>query len=181
MASIVSDFATLWTVACQASLSMRFSKQEYWSGLPFPSPEDLPDPGIKPTSLMSPALAGGFFPTSATWETLWNHKKRKWKSLSCLWLWDLMDCSLPGSSAHWILQARILQWVAIPFSSGSSQPKDRTQVSHIAGGFFVVWATREATETTVLSTKAGSCSRHSWLLEGKTSLYIIVSNLYRGV
>ena len=61
-------FATLWTVACQAPLSMEFSRQEYWSGLPFPSPGHLPNPGIKPVSLMSPALAGGFFTTSATWE-----------------------------------------------------------------------------------------------------------------
>ena len=47
-----------WSVACQAPLTMGFFRQEYWSGLPFPSPEDLPDPGIKPTS---PALAGVFF------------------------------------------------------------------------------------------------------------------------
>ena len=51
------------TVVDQASLSMGFSQQEYWSGLPFPSPEDLPDPGIEPTSLASPALAGRFFST----------------------------------------------------------------------------------------------------------------------
>ena len=56
------------TVARQVPLSMGFSRQEYWSGLPFPSPGDLPDPGIKPVSLMSPALAGGFFITCATWE-----------------------------------------------------------------------------------------------------------------
>ena len=49
--------------AHQAPLSMEFSRQEYWSGLPFPPPEDLPDPGIKPMSLTSPALAGGFFTT----------------------------------------------------------------------------------------------------------------------
>ena len=59
-------FATLWTVACQAPLSKRFSRQEYWSGLPCPS--DLLDPGIEPSSLMSPALAAGFFTTSTTWE-----------------------------------------------------------------------------------------------------------------
>ena len=47
---------------------MRFSRQEDWSGLPFPSPGDLPDAGIEPSSLMSPALAGGFFTASATWE-----------------------------------------------------------------------------------------------------------------
>ena len=58
-----------WTAAHQAPLSMEFSRQDYWSGLPFPSPEDHPNPGIKPTSFASPALAGGFFTTSATWET----------------------------------------------------------------------------------------------------------------
>ena len=55
-----------------------------------------------------------------------------------------MDCSPPGSSVHGILQKRILEWVAIPFSRGSSQPRDRTWVSCIAGGFFTIWATREA-------------------------------------
>ena len=63
-------FATLWTVARQAPLSMGFSRQEYWSGLPFPPPGDLPDPGIEPESLKSPALEGGFLTTSATWEVL---------------------------------------------------------------------------------------------------------------
>ena len=66
--SCVQLFAVLWTVACQAPLSMEFSRQEYWNRLPFPSPGDLHNPGIKPASLMSPALAGGFFTTSATWE-----------------------------------------------------------------------------------------------------------------
>ena len=59
---------------------MGFSRQEFWSGLPFPTPEDLPNPGIKPTSLMSPALAEGFFTTSATWEApsreAWNQATR---------------------------------------------------------------------------------------------------------
>ena len=59
---------TLGTVACQALLSMGFSRQECWSGLPRPPPGDLPDTGIKPVCRMSPALAGGFFTTSATWE-----------------------------------------------------------------------------------------------------------------
>ena len=54
------SFATLWTPAHQAPLSVGFSRQEYWSGLPFPPPGDLPDPGIEPES---PALAGGFFTT----------------------------------------------------------------------------------------------------------------------
>ena len=60
--------ATPWTAAPQAPLCMGFSRQAYWNGLPFPSPWDLPRPGIEPASLTSPALAGGFFTTSATWE-----------------------------------------------------------------------------------------------------------------
>ena len=66
--SCVQLFATLWTVAHQASLSMGFPRQEYWSGLPFPSPGDFLNQAIEPTSLMSPALAGRYFPTSAIWE-----------------------------------------------------------------------------------------------------------------
>ena len=66
MLSHVKLFRTPWTVAYQAPLSMQFSRQEYWIGLPFPSPGDLPDPGMKPASLVSPALADGFFTTSTT-------------------------------------------------------------------------------------------------------------------
>ena len=64
--SHVQLFVTLWTIACQAPLPMGFSRQEYWSALPCPSPGDLPDPGIKPMSPVSPAPAGEFFTTSAT-------------------------------------------------------------------------------------------------------------------
>ena len=68
--SYVRLFVTLWTVAHQAPLSMGFSRQEYWSGLPCPPPGDLPHSEMEPTSLTSTALAGGFFTTSTTWETL---------------------------------------------------------------------------------------------------------------
>ena len=61
--SCVWFFVTSWSVACQAPLSRRFPRQEYWNGLPFPSLEDLPDPGIEPVSPASPALAWGFFTT----------------------------------------------------------------------------------------------------------------------
>ena len=61
--SRVQLFVTPWTVAHQAPLSKGFSRQEHWSGLPFPPPGDLPDPGAEPASLTSPALAGGFFST----------------------------------------------------------------------------------------------------------------------
>ena len=57
MLSHLQLFTTPWTIAHQAALSLKFSRQEYWSGLPFPTPRDLPDPGIKPTSPTSPALA----------------------------------------------------------------------------------------------------------------------------
>ena len=63
---MLSCFSCVWLY--ETPLSMGFSKQEHWSGLPFPPPWDLPDPGIKPTSLMSPVLVGIFFTTSATWE-----------------------------------------------------------------------------------------------------------------
>ena len=63
MFSCVQLFVTLWTVAHQASLSMGFPRQEYWSGLPFPSLGDLPNPGIEPTSPMSPVLQADFLPS----------------------------------------------------------------------------------------------------------------------
>ena len=69
--SRVRLFVTPWTVAHQAPLFLEFSRLEYWNRLPYPPPGDLPDPGIKPTSLMSPPLAGGFFTTSTTREALY--------------------------------------------------------------------------------------------------------------
>ena len=79
-------FMTLWTVSHQAPLFTVFSKQEHWSGLPFPSPGDLPNPGIKPKPLTSLVLAGMFFPTSAIEEA-----QETWK-LSI----NFLDCdSLP--------------------------------------------------------------------------------------
>ena len=65
------SYAIPWTEACQVPLTMGFPRQEYWRWLSFPSPEDLPDPGIKPKSPVSPALAGGFFttePPGMPWE-----------------------------------------------------------------------------------------------------------------
>ena len=76
--------ANPWTIACQTLLSMGFPRREYCSGLPFPSPRNLPEPGIQPTSLMSPVLVGEFFTTSATWEFyicffFWGTAKRCFK------------------------------------------------------------------------------------------------------
>ena len=63
-------YATPWIVACQTSLSMGFSRQEYWNGLLCPRPGDIPDPGIEPMSLMSAALTRRFFTICANWEAL---------------------------------------------------------------------------------------------------------------
>ena len=68
--SCVPLFAAPWTTVCLAPLPMQFPRQEYWSGLPFPPPGNFPNPRIKPTSQVSPTLAGGFFTTSTTWEAL---------------------------------------------------------------------------------------------------------------
>ena len=78
----------------------------------------------------------------------WGHRvvlKQKWSEVawSCLTLCDPMDCSLSGSSVHGILQARILEWVAISFSRGSSWPRDRTWVSSTANRLSIIWAIRE--------------------------------------
>ena len=73
-----------------------------------------------------------------------NHYVESEVAWSCPTLCDPMDCSLPGSSLHGILQARVLEWVAISFSRGSSWPRDRTWVSHIPGRRFNLWATRKA-------------------------------------
>ena len=87
-------------------------------------------------------IAGRFFTSWATREA----PVREWMSevtQLCLTLCDPMDCSLPGSSVHGIFQAIVLEWIAISFSRGSSQPRERTQVSRIVDRCFTVWATRE--------------------------------------
>ena len=79
----------------------------------------------------------------------------KWSEVAqlCSTLCDLVDYSPPGSSVHGILQARILEWVVISLSRGSSQPRDRTQVSRIAGRGFNLWTTREAHHIGILQCK----------------------------
>ena len=86
---------------------------------------------------------------------------KKWSDVaqSCPTVCDPMDCSLPGCSVHGILQARILEWVAISFCRGSSQPRDGTRVSHIAGRCFTLWATREAPVISQMVPNKGYCSQ----------------------
>ena len=88
-------------------------------------------------------------PNKQTQQLTLEERNNSWKSesevaRSCPTLCDPVDCSPPGSSVHGIFQARILEWVAISFSRGSSQPRDRTQVSRIAGRHLNLWATRQA-------------------------------------
>ena len=118
------SFATPQTVPCQAPLSMEFSRQEYWSGLPFPSSRDLPNRGVES---VSPALADGFCTTEPPGKLyvcvcvcvfVYEVKVAQ----SCPTLCDPMDYTV-----HGILQARILDWVAFPFSRGSSQARDQTE------------------------------------------------------
>ena len=149
---------------------MRFSRQEYCSGLLHPPPRDLPDPGIEPTSLLSPVLEGWFVTTSATWEALTGIcAVLCLVAQSCPTLCDPMDCrnspcqntgvgslyllwgifSTQGLNPG-LLHCRqilyqlshegspgILEWVAYPFFSRSSQPRNQTRVSYVAGGFFI--------------------------------------------
>ena len=143
--SCVCFFETLWTVARQVPLSMGFSRQEHWSGLPCLSPGDLPDPGISPMSPVSPVLASRFLTTSATWKTPYTHWKVKVKSLSCVWLfatpWTVGHQSPPSMAFP-----REEYWSGLPFPSPGESflPRGRTRFSHIAGRCFNLWATREA-------------------------------------
>ena len=95
-------FEAPWTVARQAPLSMKFLRQEDWSGLSFPTPGNLSDPGIEPKCLVSSALAGGFFTTSTTWEVL------RW--VLVFWYCRWGQCGLEGGSDLPIVQKSHLQW-----------------------------------------------------------------------
>ena len=97
---VVFYFATPWTVACQTPLSVEFSRQKYWSRLPFPTPGDLPDSGIKPSSLVSPALASRFFTAAPLGLVACMHAK---SLQSCPTLCDPVYSRPPGSSVHRIL------------------------------------------------------------------------------
>ena len=126
---------------------MGFSEQEYWSGLLFSSPRDLPDPGIQPASLASPAWLVDSF-TSEPLASLIEY----WSGLPCPPPGDfpnpgteprsptLQVDSLPSEPQG---SPRILEWLAYPFSRGPSQPTNWTRVSCVASRFFTSWATRE--------------------------------------
>ena len=97
-----------------------------------------------------------YFFLNVAYDFLICRVKVKVKSLSRVQLYDPMDCSPPSSSVHGILQARILERVAISFSRGSSQPRDRTQASCIAGRRFILWATRDLSSYKIMSSAKGN-------------------------
>ena len=157
------QFTQSYPTLCNPIQSMEFSRPEYRSGEPFPSPGDLSNPGIEPWSLALQAdsllselpekmLRAMFNTTLYIYiyvcvyiclylRNLCSALEAKWKrkSLSRVQFYsDPVDYRV-----HGIPQARIPEWVAFPFSRGSSQPRDRIQVSYITGGFFTSWATRE--------------------------------------
>ena len=130
---------TLWTVACEAPLSLGFSRQEYWSGLPCPPPRYLPNQGIEPVIPYVSCLLHwhvGSLPLAPPEKPNANNLLGCCLSVtqSCLTLCNPMDCSSPDSSVREIFQARILEWVAISFSRASFQPRDQTRAS-TAGRF----------------------------------------------
>ena len=105
------------------------SRQKYWSGLPFPSPGDLTNLGIQPTS---PEMAGRFFTTEP------GGKLKDCSVIkSCPTLCDPMDCSLLGYSVHGVFQGRILEWVAISFTKESSGAGIKLMTPVLAGRFFI--------------------------------------------
>jgi len=108
---------TLWTVTHQAPLSTELSKQEYQSGLPFPSPWELPNTGIE---TMSPALQVDSLSLSHQGTILIVAAAASLQS--CPTLCNPIDGSPPGSSVHGIFQARVLEWVAIAFSDFNCYP-----------------------------------------------------------
>ena len=127
---------TPWAAACQAPLSTRSPRQEYWGGLSFPPPADLPDPEIEPTSS---ALARGFFTTEPPGKPPFcGYPMLCLVAPLCPTLCDPWPVAYQGPLSMGILQARIFESVSVPSSRGSSQTRDQIQISLVADGFFTL-------------------------------------------
>ena len=149
--SVLFDSVTLWTVCSPPGSSVQgFPMQEYWSGLPCPFPGNLPNPGIAPTSFMSPALTSGFFTIWHTREALKTDMDPPRNSISqscshsCLTFCDFMDDSPPGSSVQGF--PRQEYWCGLPFPSPGDLPDPGIEPVFLAspalaGEFFTSWAT----------------------------------------
>ena len=158
--SHVRLFVTPWTAAYQAPPPMGFSRLEYWSGVPLPSPGQFPDQGSNPCPCIGRQILNHWTTREAPEGKLFRKHKEAIIGLPvvlfCVNITNInLDstarsscksekvkvtqstlCDCMGYTVHGILQASILEWVAFPFSRVSSQPRDRTLVSCIAGGFF---------------------------------------------
>ena len=113
--ALSNSSATPWIVAHLAPLSMELFRQEYWSGFPFPSAGDLPDPGSKPASLVSPALAGTFFSTTATWGALPLFAAAAKSLQSCPTLCDPMTAAHQAPPSLGFSRQEL--WSGLPFPS----------------------------------------------------------------
>ena len=130
----MSDSATLWSMACQTPLIMRFPRQEYWSGLPCPPPEDLPDPGIKPMSIMSPTLACEFFTPGALFCLKWQkaalypgvREGLKFRGLS--WRFGGAEIPLMSSFSCQMLWDIYTNRPARSHLGGASKPQSRRKI-----------------------------------------------------
>ena len=114
--------------------------------------------------------------TPIQYEVKWSEVKWSEVVQSCPTLCDPMDCGLPVSSIPGILQAGILEWVAISFSKRSSQPRDQTWVSHIAGRRFTIWATREVNANLWQNWNSFLCLRTPWSFFSITLTQYILLN-----
>ena len=147
------SFATPWTVACQSPLSMEFSRVDHWSGLPFPSPGDLSNPGTEPRS---PPLQADALPSEsprkpemrnllAKRQFLWMCDiRREVKSLNCVWLFDTpWTVAYRASLSMGFSRQEYWSGLLFPPPGESSWPKDQIRISHNVGRCFTIWATRE--------------------------------------
>ena len=134
---------------------MGFSRQEYWSGWPFPPPEDLPDQGIEPTSLMSPVLAGGFFTTSTTWEacTAMVNALNSWVVVSACIVSDLFSFSpcyhwlhlvtinvYASSNFYWLWKVFRVNMLVLGLKQGQTYSVKIQETSHKSDSWTVVQA-----------------------------------------
>ena len=125
--------------------------------------------------------ASGSFLMSQLFARCFEIESKKCYWFSHVWLCDHMGCSPPGSSVHGILQARILEWVAIPFSRESSRPRGWTQASRIPGRFSTIWATREAHFNFICLMKFSACSNASGTCYRCFVLFFIWMIICRGL
>ena len=193
---LLSSFVQLFCHRIDCSLpgsSVRgISQARLLEWVPFSSPGDIPDPGTW-TCISSTDRQNLYH--WATMETLWSKTdKVKWSEVaqSCPTLCDLVNCSQPGFSIHGILQARVLECVAISFSRESSPSRDQTRVSHIAGRRFNFWATTEVQNWYIILSPSFTlvfilcvlhmcfckCKNDKWHVSSSTMSYRIILQPY---